>query len=206
MERKRIEIAKDLFQDNFFGIEEIKKFYSSINIKVQDQELPEIPFSFDEMQSKSESHILILCLPNPNAEWSLSINNIRNIYGIDSDLREPCFYNQDWYLKEQFAKNTTVFHSWYLVAKQVNDNTRGKIPSQNSSYPTALLLVFTFFVYYTLRNIILYPNDFVWCSDKDANGDRIYVGRYYDPKRIAKNGFSIHRHLTITSMYGALDF
>ena len=35
-----------------------------------------------------------------------------------------------------------------------------------------------------------------------TNSDQIYVGRYIDPIKINKNGFSIHRHLKIKNNYG----
>ena len=45
---------------------------------------------------------------------------------------------------------------------------------------------------------------FIWCNDVDANGDRIYVGRYFDPLGISKNGFSVHRQLRIKNNYGCI--
>ena len=50
---------------------------------------------------------------------------------------------------------------------------------------------------------MLWRHDFIWCDDSDHNGDRIYTGRYIDPNGINKNGFNIHRHLSIRPCYGA---
>jgi len=60
-------------------------------------------------------------------------------------------------------------------------------------------------MYYFNNNVAIWPNEYVWCQDKDLNGDQIYVGRYYDKNGVTKNGFSIHRHLSINSNYGSID-
>ena len=70
-------------------------------------------------------------------------------------------------------------------------------------FPSAILTSFVFFSYYLLSRELLWKNDFTWCSDLDNNGDQIYTGRYIDPKGINKNGFNIHRHLSIRSYHGA---
>jgi len=56
--------------------------------------------------------------------------------------------------------------------------------------------------YFHTQGGLLWKSDFIWCSDKDKNGDQIYVGRYRDPLGVNKNGFNIHRHLKIRNYYG----
>jgi hypothetical protein len=137
---------------------------------------------------------------------------MRSVFGWDPAKSEPCFYNQDWYLKEKFAKDINLDFKWYLIKKTVNKDTRGKNPEDilrlfknKESFPLTVLTAFTFFAYYLLnKGEILWKHDFIWCSDKDANGDRVYTGRYLDPKNINKNGFNIHRHLSIGTCYGAV--
>ena len=67
-----------------------------------------------------------------------------------------------------------------------------------------ILITYIFITYYKTTGIILWQNDYIWCNDFDSNEDQIYVGRYYDPLGISKDGFSIHRHLTIKENYGWL--
>ena len=76
--------------------------------------------------------------------------------------------------------------------------------NENINFPTAILCVYTFFAYYYARKELLWHHDFVWCSDTDHNGDRIYVGKYHDVDEVNKNGFSIHRHLALRNCYGAI--
>lgn len=52
---------------------------------------------------------------------------------------------------------------------------------------------------------MLWKHDFVWCSDMDHNGDRIYVGKYHDISGVNKNGFSIHRHLALRECYASIN-
>jgi len=43
------------------------------------------------------------------------------------DVSEPCFYNQDWYLKEKFI-DKQLESNWYLIRKYVFQETRAKNP------------------------------------------------------------------------------
>ena len=198
---------------NFIGPEELQKISSKLNLidpLKSKKQIPKLPMSLDFLKQHRKDYILILGIPtNKNGE-KLTINKVRSIFGWDPKKSEPCFYNQDWYLKERFAKDNTLDFKWYLIKKTVNKDSRGENPEDISKslnnkedFPSAILTVFTFFSYYLLTNgEILWKHNFIWCSDKDKNGDRIYVGRYIDPEKINKNGFNIHRHLSIRSCYG----
>ena len=112
------------------------------------------------------------------------------------------FYPQDWYEKEPFM-DTFLIPGLYKLPKNIQKSSRGKSPNNQKLYP-ASLIAYTFIIFYKTYNEILWPNDYIWCDNFDSNGDQIYVGRYYDPLGISKNGFSIHRHLTIKENYGWL--
>jgi hypothetical protein len=96
---------------------------------------------------------------------------------------------------------------WYLIRKNLIDDTRAVPPAilaQTLVFPSAILCAYSFFVIWFIKNEILWKNDFVWCNDIDNLGDKIYVGRYFDKSGLNKNGFSIHRHLTIRNNYGTI--
>ena len=80
-----------------------------------------------------------------------------------------------------------------------------QLMAQDFLFPTAILCAYTFFVYYFLTGEHLWYHDFVWCSDADHNGDRIYVGKYHDVDGVNKNGFSVHRHLALRNCYAAVN-
>jgi len=202
--------AKALFGSNFIGLEEIELISQKLNILAPsklDLTIPPIPFSEKELVSKSQSHVLILLVPFDADGNRLSLLALRKHFGMDPLFAEPCFYNQDWYVNENFAKDCTINLEWRLISYEVINESKGQSESfvGKLKLPTALCCAYTFFAYYLLNNKILWPTNFIWCADKDGNGDRIYVGRYYDPLGIAKNGFSIHRHLRITPVYGCVD-
>tara|TARA_R110001592_G_scaffold14672_3_gene65386 strand:- start:4250 stop:4678 length:429 start_codon:yes stop_codon:yes gene_type:complete len=112
------------------------------------------------------------------------------------------FYPQDWYDKEPFM-NKSFKSGEYTVPNHILNISRGKSPYKQKLYP-ASLITYIFITYYKTTGIILWQNDYIWCNDFDSNEDQIYVGRYYDPLGISKDGFSIHRHLTIKENYGWL--
>lgn len=141
----------------------------------------------------------------------ITLNDMRDKFGLDPAASEPCFYNQDWYIKEDFATTTQTDGKWHTLPKEVRQEWRAKRPeeiekelTQEERFPTAVTAAFTFFAYWFYSGgEKLWKHDFVWCSDRDHNNDRIYVGRYEDPAGINKNGFNIHRHLALRESYSA---
>lgn len=167
-------------------------------------EAPPVPFSEDILRHHEATHLLIF---TPHI-GKLTLVGMRELFGTDPKKSEPCMYNQDWYLKEAFA-NTPPDGKWHLVKKEVLEEARAKDPDgiegsfSGEQFPSAITAAFTFFVWYVLKQEALWKHDFLWCSDRDHNGDRIYVGRYEDPDGVNKNGFNIHRHLSIRPIYSA---
>ena len=199
-----LETTKLILGKNFIGPKEIKKIYG-----ISFSSSPKITFGIEHLNKISKDYILILGTPRIQNGQKLTLNRMREIFGWDPAVKEPCFYNQDWYLKEDFANKTTLENRWYLIKKTVESSSRGKTPDDISKslprkniFPSAILTAYVFFAYYILTNKILWQHDFIWCSDTDHNGDRIYTGRYLDPNKTNKNGFNIHRHLSLCPCYG----
>ncbi|MFH1428050.1 MAG: hypothetical protein ABIG60_06045 [Patescibacteria group bacterium] len=204
--------AKKIMENNFIGPDELNKISAKLNIaKINNEKITAIPFQAVQLEKMKDKFILILGVGKNVENENLTLNKMREFLGWDPEIKEPCFYNQDWYINEDFANKTCLENKWYLIRKKVIDETRSRRPEEilknikeNEKLPLAILTVFTFFSYWFLTNgKILWQNDFIWCADQDKGGDRIYTGRYQDPNRI-KNGFNIHRHLSIKPNYGAI--
>ncbi|MDP3729472.1 MAG: hypothetical protein Q8R26_01800 [bacterium] len=200
---------KEIMGKNFIGPEELETIAASFPIQKITSPIPELPFSLDVLKNIKDDYILILGVLFDRAGNPLTLLSLRSLYGLDPAVKEPCFYNQDWYVKEAFAAETHLNFQWYLIKKEVIAETRAQDPKiiaeafkKGEQFPSAILVAYTFFAYYCLYNELLWNNDFIWCSDTDHNGDRIYVGRYTDPNKINKNGFNIHRHLSLRQAYG----
>jgi hypothetical protein len=207
MERATIKQAQELFGRNFIGIDELSPLFCKMGASVENRLTPEINYSLEDLKACCGEYILILGLSKIGRRY-LSIKAFRETFGIDPGKQEPCFYNQDWYLKEDFIK-ATLENRWYLLKKEVMENSRAVQPTellkQNILFPSAILCTYTFFADYYANNELLWYHDFVWCSDTDHNGDRVYVGKYHDIDGVNKNGFSIHRHLALRNCYGAIE-
>jgi len=207
MERSTaIKKVKELFGKNFIGMEELSSVFNSFPLKTPGT-IPEIPFTEQQLTGAKDAYFLILGISQMDNGEPVTLRTLRNLFGINPDLFEPCFYNQDWYLKEDFL-DKPLECKWYLLRKNVYENSRAVQPSQlerQYTFPPAILCAYTFFIYWFLYNEALWKYDFLWCNDTDHNGDRIYVGKYVDIDRINKNGFSIHRHLGLRNCYGAID-
>lgn len=207
MERITPEIAKNIMGENFIGVEELKILINRVSpIGIDVEQLPKLEYDSETLECYSNDYILILGLSHIGTV-PLSIKTLRDCFGMNPDVSEPCFYNQDWYLNERFI-NDTLEKKWYLIKKEVIEETRAVMPidlMSHINFPSATLCAYTFFANYFANGSILWEHDFVWCSDVDHNGDRIYVGKYNDIDAINKNGFSIHRHLALRNCYGALN-
>jgi len=185
---------------NIIGPEELRRlpFLAGENV-----DAPDPPFSEEIQRRYANTHILIF---TPRIPW-ITLTGLREKFGTDP-VREPCMYNQDWYLKEDFA-NTPPDGKWHLLRKEVLEELRAKRPEDIESsfteeiFPSAISTALTFFAWHALTGEVLWKHDFLWCSDRDHNGDRIYVGRYEDPTCVNKNGFNVHRHLSLRPAYSA---
>lgn len=170
---------------------------------------PEIPFSENTLKAHSSTHVLIFT-PSTYADGTpITLVSLREKFGVDPETSEPCMYDQDWYLKEEFA-NRSLDGRWHLIRKNVLEDMRGKEPKNiektfsGEGFPNAATATFAFFAWwFHAGGERLWEHDFLWCSDTDHNGDHIYVGRYEDSTGVNKNGFNIHRHLALRSSYSA---
>lgn len=207
-----LKTAKEILGINLIGPDELKIIASKMKLSdfYLNGKIPNIPYNSQLLKQLNNKYLLILGVPENDQGKSLSINYLKSVLGVDPSQSEPCFYNQDWYLKEKFAHQTTLKFKWYLIKKDIDEKTSGKDPQviqkkigNSLSFPPAILTAYAFFAYYFITNgKVLWKDNFIWCSDFDGNGDRIYTGRYIDPNKINKNGFNIHRHLSIRPCYG----
>jgi hypothetical protein len=203
--------VKELFGSSFLGPGEINKVSEKLKIKSPDS-VPSIPFDIAFLRERKDTHYLFLGIPTHSDGTPVTILSLRTIFGTDPSAGEPCFYNQDWYVKEKFA-NQSFHPGWYLFSKTLLDSTRGRavneilaLPEIQGNLPSAVLSTYFFFLSYLVYKQPVIKHDYIWNSDLDSKGDRIYVGKYIDPAGINKNGWEIHRHLSLKQNYGALSF
>ena len=204
MERSTIDRLKQLFGKNLIGPDEVKPLVERIG--AGEIVIPELNYSFEELEACAKDYLLVMGLPSVGGK-PVTIRTLREIFGVDPDVSEPCFYNQDWYMHEDFI-DRQMESRWYLLRKEVVEASRAVMPEQllaeDYAFPTAILCAYAFFVYWFCYDEKLWYHDFVWCCDTDHNGDRIYVGKYHDVDGVNKNGFSVHRHLALRNCYAAV--
>ena len=204
MERSTIDRLKQLFGRNLIGPDEVEPLLERIG--QGEIVIPELNYSFEELEQCAKDYLLVMGLPSVGAK-PLTIRTLREVFGVDPDASEPCFYNQDWYMHEDFI-DRQMESRWYLLRKEVIEASRAVMPEQlmavDYTFPTAILCSYAFFAYWFCYDEKLWYHDFVWCSDTDHNGDRIYVGKYHDVDGVNKNGFSVHRHLALRNCYAAV--
>ena len=204
MERSTIDRLKQLFGKNLIGPDEVKPLVERIG--AGEIAIPELNYSQEELEQYAKDYLLVMGLPSVGGK-PVTIRTLREAFGVDPDASEPCFYNQDWYMHEDFI-DRQMDARWYLLRKEVVEASRAVMPEQlmaeDYAFPAAILCAYTFFAYWFCYDEKLWYHDFVWCCDTDHNGDRIYVGKYHDVDGVNKNGFSVHRHLALRSCYAAV--
>ena len=193
---------KIMGKGNFIGSEQVKKLglFSVSNV-------PAIPFSLESIEEHKHNYLMILGVNAFSDGKPVTIRNLINHFGKNPDVSEPCFYNQDWYDSEDFI-DMPMINSWYFIRKTVYEDSRAVQPTELMylySFPYAICCTYSFFVAWLTLGVKLWYHDFVWCRDLDHNRDRIYVGKYNDVDGVNKNGFSIHRHLSLRQCYGCID-
>lgn len=201
-----IELAKQIMGNQFIGPDELKRCAPKLLFEIP-QELPSIPYDEEKLEQSKVHYYLVLGITKFLDGKEVTCRNLKSIFGKDPDNGEPCFYNQDWYDQEGFI-DIPMPEGWYLIRKDVFEDSRAVMPAelmQRMDFPSAIRCTYTFFVIWFAKSEKLWYHDFVWCSDVDHNGDRIYVGKYHDIDGVNKNGFSIHRHLALRPCYGAID-
>ncbi len=197
--------AKEIMGCNYIGPEVLRQI-GPLSFMVPD-EIATIPYSYEELTQKANDYLLIWGASRFADGSPVTIRNLLTVFGKDPAQGEPCFYNQDWYDKEDFI-NLPMNEGWYLIRKSVYEGSRAVQPTvlmQKYRFPNAISCVYSFFVTWFALETPLWYHDFVWCSDTDHNGDRIYVGKYNDVDGVNQNGFSIHRHLSLRPCYACID-
>lgn len=198
-------LAKSIMGVNIIGPDELDRIESVRFAKGEIE--PRIPFSKEKLEQKKDDYILIMGVSRFADRKFVTIRNLQKFFGKNPDLMEPCFYNQDWYNNEAFI-DIPMKDEWYLIRKTVYEDSRAVQPLElmkKYSFPSAVSCTYAFFTAWQSLGIKLWYHDFVWCSDTDHNGDRIYVGKYNDIDGVNKNGFSIHRHLALRNCYACID-
>lgn len=198
-------LAKTIMGLNFIGPEELGKM-GTMKLLISNT-IPMITYSREVLEQKAKDYILILGASKFADGTSVTIRSLQGRFGKDPEIKEPCFYNQDWYDFEEFI-DVPMADGWFLIRKNVFEESRAVQPQvlmQKYAFPSAICCAYAFFTAWLVLDIKLWYSDFVWCRDTDHNGDRIYVGKYHDVDGINKNGFSIHRHLALRPCYGCVD-
>lgn len=208
MKKEKLKILQELFGSNFIGPDQVNKLLAAMGLpEITEEDVPEMNYTEAVLKSKASDYLLVMGYPG-RMEATLNIIRFRDTFGVDPEKGEPCLYNQDWYLSEDFVKKT-LEKRWYLIKKDVLEESRAVMPAvlmeKSISFPSAILCTYAFFAYYFAYGEHLWYHDFVWCSDVDHNGDRIYVGKYHDVDGVNKNGFSVHRHLALRPCYASID-
>lgn len=197
--------AKKIMGNNIIYPDELNAI-KELDLSVKEKSAV-IPFSIDELRTKSKDYMLIYGCAKFNNGQPVNIKNLKKIFGDNPDRKAPCFYFQDWYDNEDFI-NKELDEGWFFIRKRVYEESRSVLPNELAKkykFPSAIQCVYSFFVTWLVLGEKLWYHDFVWCSDVDHNGDRIYVGKYNDIDGVNKDGFSIHRHLALRLCYGCID-
>lgn len=197
--------VKLLMGDNFISWKDINRILPFL-ADFKQGEIPIIPFSIEELKIKKDTHFLIWVCDKSRTGEVINLLSLKNHFGSEPFVNEPCFYFQDWYEKEVFF-NKPISAKWLLISKDIIGESRAVSPTKlDMEFPSAVELVYVFLITYLIfKSPVFLNNTYAWANDLDANHDQIYIGKYTDPLGLNKHGIEIHRHLSLKLNYGALD-
>lgn len=125
---------------------------------------------------------------------TITLLTLRDRYGIGTTNGRPGFMNQDWWENEPFA-SVPLPDPVPEIPTVVRDDLRGRWPAHITiPTPLAVVAAWKFFDHWERTGHYLWADDFIWCSDRDSHGDRVYIGGYSRNRP----GLEVHRHLTLT--------
>jgi hypothetical protein len=199
-----------LFGERYLGPDAWAPYAERLRIKVPAQ-IPAPHWSNEILEQRASGHVLVFAPSQHEDGTAITLNSLRAVLGLDPTVSEPCFYNQDWYLKEDFAACQALEPGWHLFPASILKMANAKSPLEvqkllepGEQFSLAVNYTFAFFLFWlSTGGKLLWGDNFIWCRDRDHNGDWIYVGRYVDPAGINKNGFEIHRHLSLRDFHTA---
>ena len=128
------EEAKKIFKSNFIGPAELQKI-NRFKVKVP-KNTGDINLNVDNIDS--EKYILIYGCKSLENLSTLDISTFIKKFGFKYSPNEVCFYNQDWYLEEEFAKlqarlNALKCKSSSNIVKVSSKNLKGYNPSSKKT-------------------------------------------------------------------------
>ncbi len=163
--------ARQIMGKNFFGLEEAGEHFGIKPSKKDLADLATIPYSEAVLTACKDTHVLIAVLP-------FSLLDVRK------KAAKELFFDQDWYNKEQFARDKGGAR-WYLVRKAPVENSTSKtwdeqqrLLSKDEGTPSARVVVYTIIGHFLATGERLFEKIYVRCSDLDGSGDRVDVGYF----------------------------
>lgn len=102
------ETVKHLFRKNFIGKDELSPFLRAFEFGDVDVQEKPIGYSDSDLQkAAAEGYILIYGVGHVNGQ-NITLRFLRDKFGANPDVSEPCLYNQDWYLNIVFLTDTSI--------------------------------------------------------------------------------------------------
>ncbi|MEK7639953.1 MAG: hypothetical protein AAB424_02360 [Patescibacteria group bacterium] len=164
--------ARDIMGSNFLGVEDIIKHFG---ISLTDDEvslLRDIRFTEAQLQECKDTHVLFPGYP-------LSILEIRD------RVPNAMFYSQDWYNDEKFTKKEKVGLHWYLIRKDIVENSTSKtyqeqtaLLTSNEEVPRACEVIYLIMLYFLAYQKRLFEKVYARCSNLSSDGNRVDVGNF----------------------------
>jgi hypothetical protein len=131
--QEQMDMAKEVMDEEFFGVQEVKKAFG---IEVNPEGIPEIPFSREELEKAKElNQFLVLRVDTASDGKPLTLQKINEILKGKVSDGSKLLYADDgtgkiksdsWYKDEDFPKTDKPKLAWALTSKEVIPNSTSK--------------------------------------------------------------------------------
>jgi hypothetical protein len=169
--------ARAIMGRNFLGIEDVQKRFDVTYTPEQLASLEQVPFTAEVLEECKDTHILFPGYP-------ITILDIRQ--RTKKKAKKVFYADRDaWYNDQKFAKDEEVGLRWYLIRKDIVENSTSKtwdeqrkLLGPNEEVPQAAAVVYMIILYYLVTGIRLFERIYARCQDVTSFGSRVYVGRF----------------------------
>ncbi|MEK7589453.1 MAG: hypothetical protein AAB479_02405 [Patescibacteria group bacterium] len=198
-EVRELKELKEIFKEDFLGIEEAEKFSGR---KFNQEELRLISEKWREKvrqqgltkesleQLKKEGFMVVLRSPKVMLEGKEAMGTIANLR-----KKFPLFYDQDWYDEEKFATEEVIELAWSIVKKELLEETRDKnwdeqeevlkewakehkVDPKFVSRRKAIETIYDVLAYYEARKARLLERDYDWSKTESSGGSFVCAGAF----------------------------
>ncbi len=176
--------ARTIMGRNFLGVEEVAEHFGLQLTGEERKKIRQVPFSEQTLLRCKDSHILFLGVGRDANGKPLTIERLRELFPASGQPRFRS-YPKSAQSHEGYATRETPHLRWYLIARDLREESRSKPHWQQEQFlregeyrETAVAYVYMMLLMSKARGERLFQDDLVWCKSAGSDGAPVAAGYF----------------------------